>query len=819
MKEKNVREKDIGIEPQLTQPIQSVGDNGTVALQETVFEIESPKDRARKTKPAEDKIAVEWDIGDVILDLYKVTDILGEGGMGKVYKVHHQNWNMDLAVKSPLPKAIEGAGGKENFVREAETWVNLGLHPNTVSCYYVRTLGDIPRVFAEFVEGGSLKDWIDSRKLYESGTEKSLKRILDIAIQFAWGLDYAHEQGLVHQDIKPANVMMAADGTAKITDFGLAKARPMSGGMLAQDSNQSILVTAGGMTEAYCSPEQYAGKPLNRKTDIWSWAVSILEMFTGEATWRFGFAAAKALESYIEHGANKQNIPEMPTSLTGLLKQCFQDDPKNRPATIAEIVNTVKAIYEEVTGKGYFRPEPKSDDLRADSLNNHAISYLDLNREDDAIRCWQMALSADPLHLGSTFNYGYLSWKKKQITDVGFLTKMKELENSKGSDPDYWRSLGWIYLESGNIEELEHLQKSEFGIEDEAFRKAFNDQDRPIGRHLRTFDINTGEVLSVGFSPDGNYFLSGGSDQTIALWEVLSGKVIRRFGERSGLTRSVCFSPDGNHALSIDGKFIRLWNILTGEEVIKFQGHTGRIHSACFSPDGKYILSGGEDTARLWKVSNGTELIQFGEQSEDAFSVCFSPDGRYAIFDRLIRGTSLWEVETGQEIRRLESKFISDSVCFSPDGHYVIQGCRNNNIYMCDVSNGKVIKQFKGHTSEVKSVCISPDGRFILSGSGGDWDYGSEFSIRLWEVNTGRQLRQFEGHKNSVTSLCFSPKGRYAISGSRDKSIKLWEVYYPVKDWGNAHIYPLFSKVTSTEILIVYTNKVSKLIQHAKNYM
>ena len=97
---------------------------------------------------------VRWRPGDVILNLYEVIGVLGEGGMGTVYKVRHRGWNMDLAVKSPKPKVLSRSGGAENFEREAETWVNLGLHPHAVSCYYVRRLGGVPRVFAEFIEGG-----------------------------------------------------------------------------------------------------------------------------------------------------------------------------------------------------------------------------------------------------------------------------------------------------------------------------------------------------------------------------------------------------------------------------------------------------------------------------------------------------------------------------------------------------------------------------------------------------------------------------------------------------------------------------------------
>ncbi|MBI4618134.1 MAG: hypothetical protein HY720_31330, partial [Planctomycetes bacterium] len=94
--------------------------------------------------------------------------------MGKVYRALHRGWNLELAIKSPRPEVFAKSGGADKFVQEAETWVNLGLHPHIASCFYVRTLGGVPRIFAEYVEGGSLENWITKRKLYEGGPDEAL---------------------------------------------------------------------------------------------------------------------------------------------------------------------------------------------------------------------------------------------------------------------------------------------------------------------------------------------------------------------------------------------------------------------------------------------------------------------------------------------------------------------------------------------------------------------------------------------------------------------------------------------------------------------
>ena len=165
--------------------------------------------------------------GDPILNTYKVISDAIHGGMGSVWRVHHGGWNVDLAMKRPQPRFFaEGSDSrKEEFVAECENWINLGLHSGIVSCYYVREIGGVPSIFSEWMDGGSLKDRIRDGSLYEGTEQEVRERILGIAIQTARGLKYSHEQGLIHQDIKPGNILLSKDWDAKVADFGLAKAQ------------------------------------------------------------------------------------------------------------------------------------------------------------------------------------------------------------------------------------------------------------------------------------------------------------------------------------------------------------------------------------------------------------------------------------------------------------------------------------------------------------------------------------------------------------------------------------------------------------------
>lgn len=333
--------------------------------------------------------------GDEILETYRVMDAAIHGGMGSVWRVHHRNWNMDLAMKRPQPRFFaEGSERrKEEFIAECENWINLGLHPNIVSCYYVRDIGGVPTIFSEWMDGGSLKDAIKSGSLYEGSEEEVQARILDLAIQTMRGLKYSHENGLIHQDVKPGNILLTKEGAAKVADFGLAKARSRlaEGGSLAST----------GYTLEYCPKEQADGAEAEAWMDLYAWALTVLEMYAGERLWQKGSEAENHAREYFQRC--RIAVPE---AVRDLILMCLtkNSEPVGRVySEFGDFPDLAGRIYQDITGQAYFRPEPKAVPDTAEARNNRALSFLDLGKSAEAEKIWKAKKNA--LHAESVLNH------------------------------------------------------------------------------------------------------------------------------------------------------------------------------------------------------------------------------------------------------------------------------------------------------------------------------------------------------------------------------------------------------------------------------
>jgi len=819
----------------------------------------SAQENEETLNPAEQIVAFEWKPGDVIFDLYevrKVSEGFGEettekdyyeGGFGRVYKVWHRGWNMELAVKVPRLEAYNTPAKKDNFIRECETWISLGLHPHVATCNYVRDLGGIPCIFSEYATAGTLEDWIGTGRLYDGGEKVALKRILDIAIQFAWGLHHAHEHegGVIHQDVKPLNLLMMEEGTAKVSDFGLAKARalPDGGGTFGVDDDRhSMLVTSGGgYTPVYCSPEQLTGQPLSRRTDIWSWGLSILAMFQGGATWvqsgvPTGQLAAEILETYLEdnnrtaHEESEilEGIPLIPEGVIVLLRQCFQADPNTRPKTMLECADRLIEVYRAVSGNDYPRYTPKAAELLADDLNNRALSFLDLGKPDKAERLFDEALRRHPDHVLATYNRGLMLWRSAKTTDDKVLESLRACEQSEPENPMVSLCRGWVEWERGNFEIASYTFREyrEIGgtIETREALDRINTQgftSSKLGREKR-IKANNYKVLSCCFSADGCFALSGGGskyhfkdmddDNAVKLWDIRKGQCLHSFeGHTAGVT-SVCLSIDAQGALSGSmDRTIRIWSVRKGQCIRTLKGHLAEVLTV--SAHGQVALSGSKDkTAKLWDLRTGNCIYTFEGHTESVSSVCLETNGQHALTASQDTTVKLWDINSGKCIRTFEGHASGiNTISMTNSGLSVVSGSEDTTVKMWDIQKGTLISTFSGHTGAVTSVRISSNDRYILSG-----DKNGE--VRLWDVASGRCLRTLEERYSSeINSLDISMDERWILIG-KGQCLNLWDITRLTHDKWQKSVY-LHSRVATALEAYKRHEEINAVIQETNKLL
>ena len=366
--------------------------------------------------------------GDPILNTYKVTSDAIHGGMGSVWRVHHNGWDVDLAMKRPQPKYFaEGSDdSKEEFIAECENWINLGLHPGIVSCYYVRDISGVPSIFSEWMEGGSLRDRIRDGSLYEGTEQEVQERILRIAIQTARGLQYSHEQGLVHQDVKPGNILLSKEWDAKVADFGLAKAQSR-----LRDGDRPL--SFGGTLE-YCPREQAEGREPERWMDLYAFALTVIEMYAGGRSWKTGAEAGKRAAAIL--GNCRVHCPaSLVEALVSWLRHPAGETASGVGASgdnaagnniFGEAEQVLLKVYRDVTGMEYPDDRTSSADATSDSLNNYALSYLDLGFPEHAEQLLEEAVHRQNNARDPVFNYALLRWRSGEITDAECVTFLQE---------------------------------------------------------------------------------------------------------------------------------------------------------------------------------------------------------------------------------------------------------------------------------------------------------------------------------------------------------------------------------------------------------
>ncbi len=289
---------------------------------------------------------------EILLDEFRVEKILGIGGMGKVYLVRRLHDEAPFALKVLHETALKSPSAEKRFFKELRTWIDLPRHPHLATLCFIRTIDGRIGIFSEYLDGGTLSDRIETKGI------RKLDLLLDFAIQSAWGIEAAHAYRVVHKDVKSSNMLLTRSGVLKITDFGLSKVIQTLVQEMSISPSQAIgRTTSRGMTIAFCSPEQFAGRKASYASDVWSWGVTVLEMLTGGVRWQFGYKAPLILRQ-IRSGILPGPPFRVPDSLWNLLEECFREDPNARHIAMKDISQRLPEIWRETKRKPFPRPDP-----------------------------------------------------------------------------------------------------------------------------------------------------------------------------------------------------------------------------------------------------------------------------------------------------------------------------------------------------------------------------------------------------------------------------------------------------------------------------
>ena len=264
-------------------------------------------------------------LGMFLGDRYEILEKIGSGGMSEVYRARDHRLNRDVAIKVLKQEFNSDRSFIGKFRTEAHAAACLS-HPNIVHVFDVGDEEDIHYIVMELVEGITLKTYISRKGKLE------IRETIGIAMQVAQGIEAAHEQHIVHRDIKPQNIIISRDGKVKVTDFGIAKAA----------TNETITSSTMGSVH-YISPEQARGGYCDERSDIYSLGITIYEMLTGQVPFEGDSAVSVALlHIQGEMVSPRKYEPMIPVSLEKIVLKCTQKKPEMRYRTVTELIENLK---------------------------------------------------------------------------------------------------------------------------------------------------------------------------------------------------------------------------------------------------------------------------------------------------------------------------------------------------------------------------------------------------------------------------------------------------------------------------------------------
>ena len=571
-----------------------------------------------------------------------------------------------------------------------------------------------------------------------------------LGMQAAEALEHAHEQGVLHRDVKPANLLVDGRGKLWVTDFGLARLQGDAGLTMTGD----LLGTL-----RYMSPEQALAQRggVDHRTDIYSLGVTLYELLTLSPVYP-GRDRQEVLRriAFEEPRPPRRLNPSIPVDLETIVLKAMAKDPAGRYASAQDLADDLDRFL-------------KCEPIRARRSNTWERSVKWAQRRPMVAALLATVVLVFLLGFaGVTWQWARAEGARRTLAEVNGTLKetlyfnrialaerelavnnLRRVDQLLAECPPELRGWEWNYL-----------KRARYGY-------------APIICRAGS------QVVDVAFSPDGGRLVSAQLDGTAVIRDAATGKILHVLRGPGKDVRGVAFSPDGWRVASNSFGATMIWDAMTGQLIDSLKT-SGYGWSVAFSPDGRMIASTchgerGDDTAVMIWDATTRRLIRTISHPNGFKFLTFSPDGTRLAASEDEDDLTVIEVKTGKKLQTLSGHAGgSHNTAYSPDGRFLAVACgplhteNHGSAKIWDVAAGRLLRTLEGHSKTAWGVAYSPDGRRVASAS-------FDHKVKIWDPGTGQEALTLHGHANNAIEVAFSPDGWKLATASEDGTIRIWD--------------------------------------------
>jgi WD40 repeat protein len=690
---------------------------------------------------------------------YRLEDRIGAGGMAVVFRARDERLGRLVALKMLAPALAADAKFRERFIRESRAAAAVD-HPHIIPVHEAGEADDVLYIAMRFVAGGDLSSVVEREGPLPPG------RAADLISPVASALDAAHGAGLVHRDVKPANVLVdASPGGADhvyLSDFGLTK------GELSAASLTGTGQFLG--TPDYSAPEQISGRAVDRRTDQYALACVAFKLLTG----RVPFERDEPMAVLYAHLSAPPPLltvprPDLPRPAAEVLARALAKDPEARFGGCGEFADALREALGVTPYGAHVAGQQRTRTVGADRQRTWDSPPSRIAPADRAGPTVSQPAAVPAAGATPPFPARRQRGRRIAVAVTGLALVVAAavtattLANSgaHGTPPT----------------SPKHTGTARHGGAGQA-----NAADRNTTITLGgTLTDPSGDVTSLAFTPDGKSLVTTDGSGVLYLWDIATGTNTPLTYIHDNGVDTATISPNGQTVAAVahDSTSVYLWNAMTRGYVTTLT-NPGYYYasSVAFSPDSKLLAIGDfHGGAYLWDVATGREIapLTSPRSGQNPVWVAFTPDGKTLAVANTdsTGGTLLWNLA-----RHTVTAILTDpegsgvnSVAFSPDGKLLAAGDNNGTTYLWDVATRTVLAPLTGlgPTESVVSVAFSRDGLLAVGDANGRiyvWDAATRHLITTLNDPAGRP----------VLAVAFSPDGKLLATADDEGGIALWRV-------------------------------------------